>query len=132
MQTLDALLPILSWLTGAGAGWLASWLFDALRNDVLPDGRLVAWLLAPRHARYASMALAILISIAATAGIALIQGAPVLSAVDAALAGLIASQVRHARMSLPGSTPEFDFTPDLDYWSDGIGPEDEDNSEVQP
>lgn len=124
MESLRSLTPLLSWLAGAGAGWLASWLFDRIREDLtLPEG-VEAWLYTPRYARYASIALAVFISIAATAGIALIEGAPVLNAVDAALAGLIAAQIRHARLSLPGPVVEVNFTPDLDSdsWEDDDTP----------
>jgi hypothetical protein len=102
-ESLATLLPLLSLLaTAGGAGYAASWLFDALRRrwpcptraqwrDAASWQRL-AWrtLYAPRQARLAVFALATLVSLLASVALALLSGADPLRAADAVLSASLA------------------------------------------
>lgn len=110
MQTLSAFLPYLRLAAGAGAGWLASMLFDWLRAHYADrkgqGGWLDAALYSPRLARFSVWGLTALIAIPAAVLAALIEGQDAAFAADAAVAslvGAVASQVRHA-WSLPPTT----------------------------
>src|SRR4051812_43739513 len=106
MQTLAILLPYLQLLAGSGSGWVASWLFDQLRDDWLIRPTWPVWaahtlntlLYRPMGARISVFVLTAVIAVLASLGVALITNQPALSAADAALASLIAillGQVRH-------------------------------------
>lgn len=112
MQSLNALLPFLGWLAGAGSGLLASWLFDHIRDNPAMPGRLYLFLHTAAYARYISMALSVLIALVAVALAATIEGRPVLNTVDAALAAIIAAQIRHAVLYLPSTPPTIEYTYD--------------------
>jgi len=106
MHTLSIILPYLKFAAGAGAGWLASLLFDWLRSRYAgrATGILDTALYSPRAARYTVWVLSVLIALPAAALSALIEGQDALQAVDAALAvllGALASQVRRAQTALP-------------------------------
>lgn len=118
MQTIDLILPYLNTLTTtAGAGALASWLFDQLRAAVPAERALDAHPLvrlalvplhSPRYARLTVLILSALISLAATSALALAAGRPLAPDVDACLAAAlaaIASQVSHG-FSKPAELPE--------------------------
>lgn len=104
MQTLQALLPFLDWITGIGAGILASLVFDRLRAAAGAPGT-PAWLYDPlytaRYARYINILLALIFGVAAASLAALIRGEPVGSAADSMLASMIGSLWLHAKRSLP-------------------------------
>lgn len=104
-DTIAALLPLLDWVAGVGAGVLASWLFDRLREDaVIPD----AWraiLYTARYARYISLALSAGLAVLAASLAAALRGEPVLDVADATLAAILAAQIRHALTSLPAEPP---------------------------
>lgn len=110
MQSLNALLPYLGWLAGAGSGLVASWLFDQIRDNAAMPERLYLFLHTAAYARYISMALSVLIALAAVSAAALIEGRPVLAAVDTTLAAIIAAQVRHAALYLPNTPPTIEYT----------------------
>lgn len=112
MRTLTILLPYLQFLAGAGSGWLASWLFDQLRDDILPRPTYPVWLAhlinvavyRPLGARVTVFVLTALIAIGASITVALITGQPVLDAADASIASLLAillGQVRHGVKTFP-------------------------------
>jgi len=112
-ETLQTLLPILHYLSGVGAGVVASLLFSLLRDRIpLPQAlpasplqRLVLALLwSRRGARITVLALSGLIGGAAGAALAALQGEAVLPVVDALLAALI-SQVWHAATDLSADLP---------------------------
>lgn len=106
--TIAAALPVLAFLaSSAGAGLLASWLFDRLRSwlplpAAAPASRLArvgyALLYVPRYARIVTLLLPQLIIILASLLLAVLTGAPVAGALDVALAaavGAIVAQLRH-------------------------------------
>lgn len=106
--TVAALLPLLAFAAStAGAGWLASRLFDRLRAAVPRPtaaqwarltalGRLaVTALYAPRWARMTVFLLAWLVATLASVATSALTGRAALPALDAALA-VIVSQVAHA------------------------------------
>lgn len=105
--TLQVLIPVLAFLAStAGAGLVASRLFDVLRAALPPDelavsplGQLVAPLLhAPRYARLSALVLAAAISVAASGLLALARHADVPGALDQAFAASLAaiiSQLMH-------------------------------------
>lgn len=106
MQNLNELALFLS--TAAGSGLAASWLFDRLRAmfpypQTAPANALVAWLYrllwAPRHARYTSIALAILVASVASGAAVALTGAE-FDAIAAAMAAPVVAQLRHA-LTLP-------------------------------
>lgn len=112
MQTLTLLLPYLQFLAGAGSGWLASWLFDQLRDDCLTRPYWPLWashtldtvFYRPMGARITVFALTALIAVGAAIAVAYITGQPVLAAADAAIASLLAillGQVRHGVQTFP-------------------------------
>lgn len=110
MQTLAILLPYLRLAAGAGAGWLASILFDWLRTRYAARKGTGGWLdsalYSPRLARFTVWGLTALIAIPAAVLAALIEGQDAAFAADAAVAslvGAVAGQVRHA-WSLPPAT----------------------------
>lgn len=115
-DTATTLISLLTFLAStAGAGWAASALFARVRAAVPcptreawptlgPARRLLAVALyAPAWARVTVFALSAAISLAATAGAALLAGQDARPALDAALA-VIVSQLVHAA-GLP-ATPE--------------------------
>lgn len=110
MESLHALLPFLNWLAGAGAGLLASWLFDYLREETVIPDNWRAFLYTARYARYVWLALSIAVALLATAAAAAIDGRPVLNAVDVAFASVIAGLFRHAQTSLSKAPPEIEYT----------------------
>jgi len=102
-QTTATLIPLLSFLaSSAGAGYAASWLFEAVRRRWPRPTRAqwrgaaswqrLAWraLYAPRQARLAVFALATLVSLAASVLLALLSGADPLGAADAVLSASLA------------------------------------------
>jgi hypothetical protein len=112
MQTLTLLLPYLQFLAGAGSGWLASWLFDQLRDDWLVRPVWPLWaahtldtvFYHPMGARITVWALTALIAVGASIAVAYITGQPALDAADTALASLLAillGQVRHGVKTFP-------------------------------
>lgn len=110
MQTLSVILPWLKFIAGAGAGILASLLFDWLRARYAvrkgTGGLLDAALFSPRLTRYTVWGLSALIALPAAAVAALIEGQDALLAIDATAAVLlsaVASQMRHGQ-SLPMAT----------------------------
>ncbi len=124
MQTLTILLPYLQFLAGSGSGWLASWLFDQLRDDILPRPVWPLWaahtldrlFYSPMGARISVWALTALIAVVAAITVAYITGQPRLAAADAALASLIAillGQVRHGVKTFP-NTVDIDLEGDDD------------------
>ncbi len=123
MQTLTILLPYLQFLAGSGSGWLASWLFDQLRDDWLTRPVWPLWaahsldrlFYSPMGARISVWVLTALVSLGATIAVASITGQPTPQAVDAAFASLIAillGQVRHGVKTFPN-------TVDIDLEGDG-------------
>jgi len=102
-QTTHILIPILSFLVSTGgAGVVASLLFDNLRAHY-PQESMPQWaarlIYAPRYARWSVMLLALVISVGASALLALVQGQDMLLSIDAALAAslsVIVSQVKHS------------------------------------
>jgi hypothetical protein len=101
-QSAATLTELLTWLAGPGAGVVGSLLFDRLRGWLpLPTRR--AWnaarspqrwlwtlLHAPAWAQWTAPGLAALLGILATAGLAALQGAPALEALDMFVAALAA------------------------------------------
>lgn len=104
MQSLQAFLPFLQIVAApAGAGALTVWLFNRLR-EAFPTATILH---APAFARYASIILAGVISALASMGVAALGGGDVVSAADAAIAGMVGaltSQLTHG-LSLPGDVP---------------------------
>ncbi len=111
-QTLTILLPYLQFLAGSGSGWLASWLFDQLRDDWITRSAWPLWaahsldtiFYHPMGARISVWALTALIAVGAAISVAYIIGQPALDAADAALASLVAillGQVRHGVKTFP-------------------------------
>ena len=105
-QTLTILLPYLQFLAGAGSGWLASWLFDQLRDDWLTRPYWPRWaahsldvaFYHPMGARVTVWVLTAGIALGAAISVAAITGQPILGAADTAIASLLAillGQVRH-------------------------------------
>ncbi len=124
MQTLTILLPYLQFLVGSGSGWLASWLFDQLRDDWFTRPVWPLWaahsldelFYSPMGARISVWVLTALVSLGATIAVAAITGQPTPQAVDAALASLIAillGQVRHGVKTFP-NTVDIDLEGDDD------------------
>lgn len=103
-----ALIDLLTFLaTAAGSGWLASRLFNALR-DLIPRPTAVEWVDAPRlaqfgwsllyapaYVRVTVFVLAAVIAALASFWLDLLAGRDALAALDAA-AAIIASQLIHA------------------------------------
>jgi hypothetical protein len=91
MQTLNTLLPYLQFLAGSGSGWLASWLFDQLRDEILPLPTYPEWaarllnvaVYRPLGARVTVFAFTALIAFGASIAVAFITGQPVLDVTDA-------------------------------------------------
>lgn len=104
MQSLHAFLPFLQLVAApAGAGAATVWIFNQLR-DLFPTATILH---VPAFARYASIILAGVISALAAMGVAALTDADVLSAGDAAVAGMVGaltSQLTHG-LSLPASVP---------------------------
>lgn len=125
LQSIEALVPLLQFLAGTGAGVAASYLFDWLRAN-LPDGSVLAFLYAPRYARLTVLALTFGIGTAASVLLAWATGAPLPEALDAAVAGflsLVAAQVTHALQSLPSEPRSLIYFVDLEEdIPDGITP----------
>lgn len=118
-HTILALVPLIAFAaTSAGAGWIASILFDRLRVWFpLPDAEPTIWyeqlgytlLYAPQYARYSSWFLAAVVSVLASALLAYLTGGSVGDAIDTTVAALVAvlcGQAKHAYESLP-STPAY-------------------------
>jgi hypothetical protein len=124
MQTLNTLLPYLQFLAGSGSGWLASWLFDQLRDEILPLPTYPEWaarllnvaVYRPLGARVTVFAFTALIAFGASIAVAFITGQPVLDVTDASIASLVAivlGQVRHGVKTFP-ATIDVDLEGDHD------------------
>jgi hypothetical protein len=111
-HTFTILLPYLQFLAGSGSGWVASWLFDELRDDWLTVPTWPAWaahildavVYRPMGARISVFVLTALIAVGASVGVAYITGQPIPGAADAALAATLAivlGQVRHGVKTFP-------------------------------
>lgn len=112
-QTLTILLPYLQFLAGSGSGWVASWLFDQLRDDWLTRPYWPIWaahfldtaFYRPMGARISVFVLTALIAVGAAVAVAVITGQPALDAADTTIASLIAivlGQLRHGVKTFPG------------------------------
>jgi len=106
-HTIAALLPLLQYLAGPGAGVLAALLFAALRREfpvsTLPRAlALCIW--SRRGARLSALLLAGLLGLAASAALAWAQGQPITLVVDALAAALV-SQIWHAAIDLSAELP---------------------------
>jgi hypothetical protein len=106
MQTLTILLPYLQFAAGSGSGWLASWLFDELRDDIIPALSWPNWaghlinraIYTPMGARVSTFVLTALIALGASIAVAYVTGQPPLDTADTVIASLLAillGQVRH-------------------------------------
>lgn len=111
-QTITILLPYLQFLAGSGSGWLASWLFDQLRDDWLTRPTWPVWaahfldavFYKPMGARISVFVLTALIAVGASVAVAQLTGQPPLAAADTAIASLLAivlGQVRHGVRVFP-------------------------------
>ena len=112
-QVASELIPIVRFLSTAGAGILASWLFASLRRSLpmpqarpaaLPARLGLALLYTPRWSRLTVLALAAAFALLFGALLAFLEGRPVVPVVDAALAALI-SQIWHAVTDLSAEAP---------------------------
>lgn len=119
-QTYSALLALLQLFAGPGAGWLGSWLFDALR-EFFPREVCQRWprwaaslLWEPETAAVTAPALSALIAWLAGFAVALLraqsEGAALMPLLDAQAAALItaalgwlAAQTRHKRETIRNS-----------------------------
>lgn len=111
-NTMTAVLTLLQLVAGPGAGWLASWAFDLLR-EVFPRAACARWprwlaalLWEPHTATLSAPLLAAVLAGLAGFGVAVLRaeqaGSPLLPVVDEQLAALItaaigwlAAQARH-------------------------------------
>lgn len=106
-NTRGVMLPILATLAStAGAGAAAADLFNLLRSlrpskAGQPYTRVDGWiekaLYSRAGARLSVMALAVIISVLASAVLAYVQGQPIEPSISQALAAIVASQVVHLR-----------------------------------
>jgi hypothetical protein len=114
MQTLQTLLPYVQFLAGSGSGWLASWLFDRMRDDWLLRPTWPVWaahtldtlFYKPMGARVSVFVLTAAIAVLASLGAAAITGQPLGTAADTTIASLLAillGQVRHGVRTFPAT-----------------------------
>jgi hypothetical protein len=111
MAHITLLLPYLQCLAGSSSGWLASWLFDQLRDDWLTRPTWPLWaahsldrlFYRPMGARVSVFVLTALIAGLVCLAVAAVTGEPARGSLDtiASLLAIILGQVRHGVKTFP-------------------------------